>query len=324
MNAIRKPQDVVTKKTLTALIYGQPAIGKTTLACGADNAVLLDFDGGVSRINAQHVIDTLQVESWQDVIDNSQELLGYSTIIVDTVGKMLDCIGRHICTENPKYAMGDGSLTLKGYGARKTKFVQFTQWLNCSGKNVIYLAHEKEEKQKVLGDEVTTKRPDIGNGASQELMKDMDLVGYMQAIGSSRTITFDCTEQYYAKNTCNLHGQWNEVGKMYLPIPIPTIIDANGSVTEGNDFIKSVIDAYVKLQECKDEKRSQYIELTKNIADEVENSTNAEDLNRLMAMYTDEVFEHIYDSKRYASMMINSKAKKLNLNYNKESKCYEV
>ena len=60
------PNEIEPLKHISVLIYGQPGIGKTTLACSAADAVLFDYDGGVNRINPAHMIPTLQVESWED------------------------------------------------------------------------------------------------------------------------------------------------------------------------------------------------------------------------------------------------------------------
>ena len=46
MGLIKKPNELSVKQTLSALIYGQPGMGKTTLALSAPLPLLLDFDGG--------------------------------------------------------------------------------------------------------------------------------------------------------------------------------------------------------------------------------------------------------------------------------------
>ena len=43
-----------SKQTFSAIIYGSPGIGKTTLACSAPRPLLIDFDRGVSRVRADH------------------------------------------------------------------------------------------------------------------------------------------------------------------------------------------------------------------------------------------------------------------------------
>ena len=67
MGLIKKSNELTVKTTLSALIYGQPGMGKTTLALSAPNPVLFDYDGGIHRVNAAHRVPTVQLKyflSW--------------------------------------------------------------------------------------------------------------------------------------------------------------------------------------------------------------------------------------------------------------------
>lgn len=46
-----KSTDQLPMKNLLVVIYGQPGVGKTSLAFTAENPVLLDFDRGVERVS---------------------------------------------------------------------------------------------------------------------------------------------------------------------------------------------------------------------------------------------------------------------------------
>lgn len=116
MGLIKKPNEIECKQTLTCMIYGQPGIGKTTLACSSPSPVLLDYDGGVNRINGAHQIDTVQITSWEDTEEALQEIKQsgeYRTIVIDTVGKMLAYMEDYIMRTNPRMKKGDGSLSLQ-------------------------------------------------------------------------------------------------------------------------------------------------------------------------------------------------------------------
>ena len=43
MSLIKKPNELTVKTTLSALIYGQPGMGKTTLALSAPNPVPVSY-----------------------------------------------------------------------------------------------------------------------------------------------------------------------------------------------------------------------------------------------------------------------------------------
>ena len=48
MSLFKKPSELEFVTTIMMLVYGQPGIGKSTMALSAPNPVLFDFDGGVS------------------------------------------------------------------------------------------------------------------------------------------------------------------------------------------------------------------------------------------------------------------------------------
>lgn len=53
--AIYQPsQETFNNQRFSAILYGAPGVGKTTLACSAPNPILIDLDKGIQRIRAQH------------------------------------------------------------------------------------------------------------------------------------------------------------------------------------------------------------------------------------------------------------------------------
>lgn len=310
MGLIKKPSELSVKATLSVLIYGQPGIGKTTLGVSAPNAVLFDYDGGVQRINGAHQVATLQPTSWEDtnaaLKEIAEEMPEVQTIVIDTVGKMLDYMSAYIIRNDAKMAMRDGSLSLKGYGVRKQMFVNFIKQLALMGKNVIFIAHEREERR---GEE-TFKRPEIGGSSANDLIKELDLVGYMYAIGKERVITFDPAEYYYAKNTCNLPAA----------IKLPVVVDETGKASQ-NVAMANIVKSYETAQVKRQSMTAEYEQVLDIIAETMTYATDADSLNDAMT----KVFglEQIYDSLLKAQKAVAAKGKELGLTYNKISKKYE-
>lgn len=309
-NLIRKPSELEAKQTITMLVYGQPGVGKTTLAVSAPDAVLFDYDGGVQRINGAHQTLTVQIRSWEDTSEALDEIVAsypdVKTIVIDTVGKMLDFMSDYIVRNNSRMKKADGTLSLQGYGLRKSMFIDFIKKTAVLGKNIIFVAHEKEEKR---GDD-TVKRPDIGGSSANDLVKELDLVGYMQMLGKDRTIAFNPTEAYYAKNTCNLPA----VTK------IPLVVDETGMAVGDNNFVRRVLATYKKTQAVTQEETRKYDALVDNIRTAVAAAGTAEELNKVL----DSIAKtQVYNSKMVGEKMAAQRAKALGLNFNAVDGRYE-
>lgn len=308
MSLFKQPSELEVSTTIKALIYGQPGLGKSTLGLSTPSPVLLDFDGGVKRVNGAFQCPTLQVKNWDMVIEALQEDLSpFKTIVIDTAGKMLDFMSAYIIKNDPKMGQRDGSLSLKGYGVRKTMFINFLSQCSMMGKNLIFVAHEREEKDG----ENRIVRPEIGGSSAGDLIKELDLVGYMQAIGSERTISWSPTEKFYAKNTCNLPAMQK----------IPIIIDASGNVTGQNIFLSSIFDSYQAYLKKQADISNDYEALIDVVKENVELIVDADTANGI----TENIgkLQHIWDSKLKAGLMIRDKCNSLGLKLNKLTKKYE-
>ena len=308
MSLFKRPNELQVNSTIKMLVYGNPGIGKSTLALSAPNPVLFDFDGGIHRVNGAFQCPTLQVKSWDEVIEAlDEDLSEFGTIVIDTVGKMLDYMSAYIIKNDAKMAMRDGSLSLKGYGARKTMFVNFISKCSMLGKHVVFVAHEKEEKDG----EMRIVRPEIGGSSAGDLMKELDLVGYMQAIGTERHIFWSPQEKFYAKNTCNLPQAHK----------VPTTIDIQGSIIASNNFLSLIFDNYKNYLDKQAALNDDYSSLIEVIKENVGLINDAKTANEVAEKVKS--FNHIWDSKLRGGMLINEKCKSLGLKLNKLTKQYE-
>lgn len=312
----KKPSELVAKPGIVAMVYGSPGSGKSTLACSAPNAVMIDTDGGVMRINGAHQIPTLQVTKWEEIleaIEEARQNKGIETVVIDTVGKMLAFMEDYI-RRNPTFGKSgvievnrDGSLSQKGYGRRKQMFIDFIKSITVLGKNVIFVGHDKEEKR---GDDIVL-RPEVGGSSTNDLMKELDLVGYMEMNNNVRTISFTPTDRFYAKNTCDMPGV----------IPIPVLIDEKKEIVGENNFFGKVILNYRNRIHENIENNKKLEELKELIFANVEEVHNAEEANNYVKWAME--LDHVYNSKAIASRAIAQKATELGLTYDKRSKKYK-
>lgn len=311
MSLFKKPNELETTSTIKMLIYGQPGMGKSTLALSAPEPVMFDFDGGVNRVNKAFQCPTLQVQSWEQALDALDELksgeVPFQTIVIDTAGKMLDFMSDYIMRNDSKMKMRDGSLALKGYGARKVMFIEFLKRVTLMGKNIVFVAHEKEDKD---GD-IRIVRPDMGGSSLGDLLKELDLVGYMQANGTDRAIYWSPQEKFYAKNTCNL-PQWHKV---------PTIINENAEVVGQNNFLSNIFASYNQYLAQQASIGNDYNDLIEQIKSDIDSITDVDTANKAVERILS--YTPIWDSKARANKLISAKCGELGLTYNKATKKYE-
>lgn len=306
MSLIKKSNELVIPSTVKMMIYGQAGMGKTTVALSAPKPLLLDFDNGVKRVNMAHLdgVDIVQVGSWQDVQQVLQEnLSGYQTIVVDTIGKMMDFIISYKCgTRQPQ---------IKDWGGINAEFAWMTRTLSSLNKNVVFVAHRDTRKE---GDD-TVFIPALREKSYNSIVTELDLLGYLEMRNENgvqrRTITFDPTSRNDGKNTCNLPGI------MF----VPNILDKNGNPTAKNDFITTqVISPYLGMLQVKKEEAARYDKVIAEIKENIELITDARSANDFASRINE--FEHVGSSLSKARDLFGKKVKELGLAYDKETKTY--
>lgn len=306
MSLIKKSNELVLPSTVKMMIYGQAGMGKTTVALSAPKPLLLDFDNGVKRVNMAHLdgVDIVQVSSWQDVQQVLQEdLSAYQTIVVDTIGKMMDFIITYKCgTRQPQ---------IRDWGGINAEFSWLTRTLSSLNKNVVFVAHRDTRKE---GDD-TVFIPALREKSYNSIVTELDLLGYLEMKNENgvqkRTITFDPTSRNDGKNTCNLPGLMN----------VPTILDRNGNPTTKNDFItRLVIAPYLGMIQKKREESAKYDKVMAEIRENIELITDAQSANDIAGRIN--AFAHVGSSLDKARFLFSQKVKDLGLVYDKESKTY--
>lgn len=297
MAKITKASEPIKASAIKALIYGEPGIGKSTLGLSAPKPLLIDCDGGIRRVSPQFRRDYIAVESWKDILDvTTDNLAEYDTFVVDTVGRALDFLSAHIINENYKLQNG-GALTLQGWGVLGNTFKTFLAAMNTSGKNLIFIAHLKES----VDNDTRFFRPDISGQTAGNIIRDMDLVGYMQSRSNKRTISFDPTDNYYGKNACELPSiiQVPDLNEVRTSKPLTDIFATYHAklasqaeiIKQYNDFINGQLKVIAKIK-------------------------NADQANEMIEAM--QGLESIWDSHIVIKKRLSEKCKQIGLMYDKE------
>lgn len=298
---ILKPNELTFEnKKFTVILAGLPGIGKTTLACSAPKPLLIDLDGGVSRVNAKHRVDTDIVKNYEELVNDlkTADLSAYESIIIDTGGKLLEMLKPVVIAEDAKNGKNDGNLSLKGYGAVKKKFTEFTSYVKSLNKNLIYVFHATEVK---LVDDLTGLRIRMEGSSKDEVWDDVDIGGFMEIINKKRTIGFSNCDRYYAKGTYGIHGVYE----------IPDLSDGSKN-TFLTDLFKKIKDEL--NQEAKEFEAYKNVMKLKTFIDKTE---NVNDLNKLYTKVKET--EHHLTSRQELWFALTQRAKALGVEYDKES-----
>lgn len=290
------------------MIYAQAGTGKTTLSLSAPKPLLLDFDGGVNRINLSHLegVDIVQVTKWEEIkqlLASPQDLAPYQTIVPDTVGKLLDCIITYKC--------GLRQPRVQDWSGINAEFLWFTKQLASLNKHIIFIAHRDTRKE---GDR-TVFIPLLREKTYNTIVTDLDLLGYLEMVSEKgvqkRILTFDPTDRSEGKNTCLMPAQLN----------VTTIVDKQGRPTAANDFIqREVITRYNAMLSQKHELQKAYKNVVADLSSRIETIANAEQANEFTKYIA--TVQHVGSSKDEGRRLFAAKVKELGLTFDTETKLY--
>lgn len=275
------------------LVFGQPGIGKSSLGYSLTDPLALDFDKGAHR--AANRRDTLVIDTWKDIAElmaDASALDPYASITVDTVGRCLDVMTADIAATDPKKAPG-GNLSQQGWGVLKNRFRTWTSQLRALGKDVLLIAHDKEDKD---GD-TRIVRPDIVGGSYGEVMKVADFVGYLYMNGRDRVLDFNPTDRWVGKNPAG-----------WAPFKVPPVEKAQEFMAQlvamGRDALGNISAASANLAQQVDDWRSA-----------VESYTTPEEINRAIP----EAGKLPQIAQAQVKKLLNDRAKALGFKWNTAS-----
>ena len=211
LNIIPADQPLLVQAIIVYL-YADPGLGKTSIGFTGDKAISFDFDKGSHRTGELRRGAVVQAKQWADVANlTASDLEPYNTIVIDTVGAMLESIKTHLML-NATNKQKDGSLKLKAQGLANNIFKQYVNSLISSGKDVVFIAHASEDQS---GDQIVY-RPDLGGKNRNELYRIADIMGYLTTVTTgegknARLISFRPCPTHHAKNAGGLGGDSGEV-----------------------------------------------------------------------------------------------------------------
>lgn len=296
---IVRKHELIKVERLTTLIYGVPGIGKTSFANTSKKPLLLDFDDGAYR--SQNRQDVIQIKSWNDIKDlTADDLKDYETIVIDTIGRLLEMLVIEIGKENPKSVKATGELQIQGYGTLITKFKAWYNLIKSFNKHIIFIGHAKAEKSTRKGEDIEKYVLNCMGSSKEEIFNSCSLVGFMEKTNGNITIDFNPTENYYGKSCGSL-------------LPIQKVPHFDQDRTFFSDLTDKVLNDLNTLNDQQLQLQQELLSLEKNIQniknlDEVNNFYN--DNKQTMGMYPS------------IKNLFIIKTGELNCRYDKDTNCF--
>lgn len=293
----------LTVNAIITYIYADPGLGKTSMGFTADKAISFDFDKGSHRTGELRRGAVVPVQKWTDIANLTvQDLAPYNTIVLDTVGAMLECIKSHLLSI-PNNRQKDNTLKLKAQGAANVMFKNYVHMLISMGKDVVFLAHASEDQN---GDQVVY-RPDLGGKNRNELYRIADVMGYLTTVRtqegkSARVINFNPSDTHHAKNAGALGGDTGEVWVDDLKTNPTFLADL---IKQAKDHINTLTPAQLAAIKA--------IEEFNNFVQGCDEIQYANDLNQLTESLDK---EHMYYHNMRQAMV--KKAKELGFSFDKD------
>lgn len=304
--AIVRPENMdFSGQKFSAIIYGSPGVGKTTLALSAPAPVLIDFDRGISRVRAQHRQPTIMCSTYEEVLADieSPEMAEFQTIVIDTGGSFVTFLKDWAMREKGAKQKNGEFNSLKGSGFVKNEFNRFTDYVKTIlNKNVIYVFHSQEQSDK---DGNTTQRLMCEGSVRNTVWNHCDFGGYVQMVGTQRMICFTPEQEYFAKGTHGITGRW--------VIPELGIGDPNNFMAKLFDTARDNISKEKELYAPQREIYDATMAVVRNIVDGV---TDADSANSAVEIIMG--LDHALTSKKEASALLTAKTGALGLKYSKE------
>lgn len=206
VESLKLPTQKVGKTSINPkrlVLYSKPKTGKTTVAAGLDNNLILDLENGAGYVEALKVT----VTSLEDL-----KLIGksikdanypYKYITVDTVTALEDmvmplAVTLYKNTSMGKSFTGDNILTLPqgaGYLYVRQAFFQVLDYIDTLAPHIILSGHIKDKQVDDRGEMVMAANIDLTGKIKSLICANSDAIGYMFRRNNQTIISFKSSDE---------------------------------------------------------------------------------------------------------------------------------
>ena len=173
-------------RSKSMLIFGEPKIGKTTFAAGADKVLFFNFENGTEFLPLD--VDPVPIQKWSEFKSYIKQLRDpeiqqmYSTICIDTVTIAAQLCERYVCLQNNVEHIKDIPYGA-GYSMPATEFFNVFHEISMLGYGIIFLAHTKTQYSEYLdekGEKIQQVTADVDKRIFSVLNGMCDIIAYAE------------------------------------------------------------------------------------------------------------------------------------------------
>lgn len=194
------------------ILFSKPKVGKSVLAAGLDNALLLDLENGSDYISAMK----LKAGTIQEIRAIGEKIreagYPYKYVVVDTITALEDiCIdyAEHLYAKSPQGAnwftaadkgkakygnilnMPEGA----GYKWHRDAYNKAIEYIQSWAPNIIQLGHVKDIKLDKIGTEFSAMDLDLTGKLKRIACSKSDSIGYLYRKGNKNIVSFITTDE---------------------------------------------------------------------------------------------------------------------------------
>ena len=178
------------------VIYGEPKVGKTTIASQFPNALLLAFEKGynaLSGVMAQNVTKWSEFKKALKQLENKAVQEKFETIVVDTVDLAYASCEKFIIQREGVDKIGDIPYGA-GYKMVRDEFDTSLRSIPMMNYGLVMISHAQIATQTMEdGTEYSKTLPTLAKQPRQIVLSMADIIGYAKSVereGESRTVLF--------------------------------------------------------------------------------------------------------------------------------------
>ena len=176
----KPPKANEVPKNYSMVLFGQPKVGKTTLATEFPNSILLECENGGAEYIACKKID---IQNLTELRESHKLLMSnetFETVIIDSIDKVAEWTEDEICKSLKLSSMFVGKFGSQ-WGEYKLKILKIINAFLMLNKKVIFIGHLKKAETNGNGGIINPKTINIYGQTAMQIISTVSNVGYMFA-----------------------------------------------------------------------------------------------------------------------------------------------